>query len=228
MSTIESQSLILLDLDGVAFKENPNPNTTFEPVRNLILGENIDLAAKEFNVTGFLEGLRLSEGYQTWQPKEKSWLEGEALLNYLLEERKLDFEELLAVRIDAVRLRDEQIISKIRAEFPYIKIGIATDNFPMTHQVVKHYLPEIEDYLRIVTRDHDINVRKTNPDFFYKAERRLHIPTTNMSLVDDTFANVVAIERAGGVGTLFKPSDQNSPLEGTVLKTIRKSLGGSR
>ena len=132
--------------------------------------------------------------------------------------------DLINARIEAVRLRDEQIINVIREQFPYINIAIATKDVPIVHEVIKHYLPEITEKLQIVSSDVDIKADKTNPDFYYNASSRLYIPTNNMALVDDQKVNIDGIELAGGIGAKFDPNDENQSLGNTVLETIEQSM----
>lgn len=227
MNEIEKKSAnsaILLDLGGVLFEKNPNPEKVYENIMNLYGGKNIDEMAVYFNLQDELETIKRTEEYQKRAPKAAAYLAGELLIDKLLEKREIDKTALINARIDAVRKRDDKILESIRKNFPYINIGIATQDGQSIHDVINYYFPEVEEKFQVVSTDVDINASKTAPEYYYNASKRLYIPTQNMALVDDSKDNNKAMEEAGGIGGLFDPNDPNQNLENTVIQTIEQSM----
>lgn len=220
----EVNNAILLDCGGVLFEKNPNPQEVYRNIMNLYGGKEIEKMAVYFNLQDELERIKQTELYQSKPTKVAAYLAGELLIDKLLNEGEIDKETLINARIDAVKKRDDQIISAIKKDFPYINIAIATQDGQSIHEVLNHYFPELEEKFQIVTTDSDINAYKNTPNFYYNAEKRLYIPTSNMALVDDGKENIEAIETTGGIGTLFDPNDPNQYLEDVVKDTIEKSI----
>ena len=212
--------LTLLDCGGVLFKNNPNPKEVYANIMKLYSGKDIEEMAKYFNLEDELVQIKASELYRSKPPKVAPYLAGELMIDKLLENGEIDKQTLISARIDAVRKREDQIISSLIKEYPSIKFAIATQDGQLIHDVLNHYFPELEEKYQVVTTDSDINAYKTSPDFYYNTEKRLYVPTTKMMLVDDTKANIQGIEKAGGVGTLFDPDDSSQSLEDIVKDTI--------
>lgn len=214
--------LTLLDCGGTLFINNPNPKEVYANIMKLYGGKDIDLMAKYFNLEDELEQIRNSELYKSKPSKVAPYVAGELMIDVLLERGEINKETLINARIDAVRKREDKLISSLIGEYPSINFAIATQDGQMIHKVLDHYFPELEKKYQVVTTDSDINALKTSPEFYYNAEKRLHIPTSNMALVDDAKSNIQGIENAGGLGTLFDPNDQHQTLEDTVKETIEQ------
>lgn len=220
----EENSAILLDLGGVLFEKNPNPEKVYENIMNLYGGNNIDEMAVYFNLQDELERIKEMEEYKKRAPKAAAYLAGDLLIDKLLEKGEIDKTALINARIDAVRRRDDKIIEEIKANFPNINISIATQDGQSIHDVISYYFPEVEEKFQIVSTDVDINASKTTPNYYYNASKRLYIPTENMALVDDSKDNTKAMEEAGGIGGLFNPNDPSQNLANTINETIEKSM----
>lgn len=217
--------LTLLDCGGVLFKDNPNPQEVYSNVMKLYSGKDIELMSKYFNLEDELEQIKNSESYKSKPSNIAPYVAGELLIDTLLKRGEIDKETLINARIDAVRKREDKIISALIENYPSIEFAIATQDGQMIHQVLDHYFPELERKYQVVTTDLDINAQKTSPNFYYNTEKRLHIPTSKMILVDDSKKNIQGIETAGGFGTLFNPNDSNQSLEEVVEDTIEQIRG---
>lgn len=212
--------LTLLDCGGVLFTNNPNPKEVYANIMKLYGGKEIEEMARFFNLEDYLAQIKASELYKSKPPRVAPYLAGELLLDRLLDRGEIDKQTLISARIDAVRKREDKIISSLIKNYPSVQFGIATQDGQLIHEVLKHYFPELEEKYRVVTTDPDINAIKTNPAFYYNTEKRLHVPTSNMLLVDDSKANIQGIESAGGYGQIFDPNDPNQSLEETVEEAI--------
>lgn len=223
MNKADVNLLTLLDCGGVLFKNNPNPKEVYANIMKLYGGKDIELMAKYFSLEDDLEQIKTSELYKSKPTNIKPYLAGELLIDILLKRDEIDKETLINARIDAVRKREDKIISSLIESYPSINFAIATQDGQMVHEVLDHYFPELERKYQIVTTDNDINAMKTSPDFYYNAEKRLHIPSSNMALIDDSKANIQGVESAGGLGTLFNPNDPNQSLKEVVEYTIEQA-----
>lgn len=212
--------LTLLDCGGVLFKKNPNPEEVYANIMKLYGGKDIEEMAVYFNLEDELVQIKSSEVYKSKPPRVAPYFLGEVLLDKLLEKGELDKQTLINARINAVRKREDKIISSLIEEYPSIQFGIATQDGQLIHEVLNHYFPELEEKYQVVTTDPDINALKTTREFYYNAEKRLHIPTSNMILVDDSKTDLQGVESAGGYGQLFNPNDESQTLEDTVKDAI--------
>lgn len=213
----------LMDCGGVLFKNNPNPKEVYANIMKLYGGKDIEIVAKYFNLEDEFERIKKTELYQSKSPQVAPFLAGELLLDKLLQDGEIDKETLVNARIDAVRKREDKIISSLIESYPTIDFAIATQDGQIAHEVLDHYFPELERKYQIVTTDQDINALKTSPNFYYNAEKRLYTPTSKMILIDDSKANIKGIEASGGIGSLFDPNDASQNLEEVVKDTIEKS-----
>ncbi len=220
MKNEDVELLTLLDCGGVLFKDNPNPKEVYANIIKLYGGKDIEEMAKYFNLEDKLVQIKATELYKSKPPKVAPYLAGELLIDELIEKGDIDKQTLISARIDAVRKREDKIISSLIEEYPRVQFAIATQDGQLVHDVLNHYFPELEEKYQIVTTDPDINTYKTTPEFYYNTEKRLYVPTSKMALVDDSTANIQGIEKAGGYGTLFNPNDSNQTLEDTVKDTI--------
>lgn len=212
--------LTLLDCGGVLFKKNPNPEEVYANIMKLYGGKDIEEMAVYFNLEDELVQIKSSEVYKSKPPRVAPYFLGEVLLDKLLEKGELDKQTLISARINAVRKREDKIISSLIEEYPSIQFGIATQDGQLIHEVLNHYFPELEEKYQVVTTDPDINALKTTREFYYNVEKRLHIPTSNMILVDDSKTDIQGVESAGGYGKLFNPNDESQTLEETVKDAI--------
>lgn len=213
---------VLLDCGGVLFDKNPDPQEDYKKIMDLFNGKNLAEMAGYFNVQDELERIKETEQYKSMPPQAAPYLAGELLIDKLIERKVIDIPTLIAARVDAVRMRDDQIIKTIMKNFPHLDVTIATQDGQTIHPVLDHYFPEIEERRQIVTTDSDIKAFKTTPDFYYNASKRLYLPTEKMVLVDDSKGNIQGIETAGGMGSLFDPTSDS--LEDTVMEAIEKSI----
>lgn len=220
MKDKDVELLTLLDCGGVLFKKNPNPEEVYANIMKLYGGKDIEEMAVYFNLEDELVQIKSSEVYKSKPPRVAPYFLGEVLLDKLLEKGELDKQTLINARIDAVRKREDKIISSLIEEYPSIQFGIATQDGQLIHEVLNHYFPELEEKYQVVTTDPDINALKTTREFYYNAEKRLHIPTSNMILVDDSKTDIQGVESAGGYGQLFNPNDESQTLEDTVKDAI--------
>jgi len=214
----------LMDLGGVLFENNPNPKEVYAKIMNLYGGKDIENMAKYFNLEEELEIIKKSEYYQSRPAKIAPYVAGELLLDKLLESGEIDKETLIKARIDAVRKREDNIISSLIESYPTMDFAIATQDGQIIHEVVNHYFPELEEKYQIVATDSDINAHKATPEFYYNAEKRLSVPTSKMLLIDDSKKDIESIEAAGGIGALYN-SNENESLEDFVRESIEKSRG---
>lgn len=220
MKDKDVELLTLLDCGGVLFKKNPNPEEVYANIMKLYGGKDIEEMAVYFNLEDELVQIKSSEVYKSKPTRVAPYFLGEVLLDKLLEKGELDKQTLINARIDAVRKREDKIISSLIEEYPSIQFGIATQDGQLIHEVLNHYFPELEEKYQVVTTDPDINALKTTREFYYNAEKRLHIPTSNMILVDDSKTDLQGVESAGGYGQLFNPNDESQTLEDTVKDAI--------
>lgn len=220
MKDKDVELLTLLDCGGVLFKKNPNPEEVYANIMKLYGGKDIEEMAVYFNLEDELVQIKSSEVYKSKPPRVAPYFLGEVLLDKLLEKGELDKQTLISARINAVRKREDKIISSLIEEYPSIQFGIATQDGQLIHEVLNHYFPELEEKYQVVTTDPDINALKTTREFYYNVEKRLHIPTSNMILVDDSKTDIQGVESAGGYGKLFNPNDESQTLEETVKDAI--------
>lgn len=64
------------------------------------------------------------------------------MIDKLLETDEIDKQTLISARIDAVRKREDKIISSLIEEYPSIRFAIATQDGQLVHDVLNHYFPE--------------------------------------------------------------------------------------